>query len=204
MKICTTTTSGSHIGKPIGIKSSLVILDHSNNILQKGLKDYSFLPGDSTIDKTVATWKIEIEKIPLNCPIIKLSITFQAYDLSEGEIVAQETSAQLLASAVQITYADDFTQMLDNDHEEGTTTDAILKLGGKEYPIHKCVLGLQSDFFKARFSDRWEERKTAYVDMNDSDLSPELLETLVSAAYTGKVDSLEIFCLSQINISSKN
>ena len=60
--------------------------------------------------------------------------------------------------------------------------------------MHKCVLSLQSDFFKARFSDRWDSKDgdPRVVDMNDSELSPELLEALISGAYTGKVEDFDI------------
>ena len=111
----------------------------------------------------------------------------------------QETSP----TKAQLQYGDDLAHTLDKDRKEGVSTDAILKQGQMEYRVHQCVLAVQSDFFKARFSDRWEEKdETCTVDMNDSDLSPELLEALISGAYTGKVKCFEM-ALKLLPVSDK-
>ncbi len=47
---------------------------------------------------------------------------------------------------------------LEKDRKTGISTDTVLKLGETEFKVHKCVLSLQSDFFKARFSDRWDSK----------------------------------------------
>ena len=158
------STRCNSIGKSIGIKSSLVVLDQSNSVLVGDLKSYSCLPGNARISQNVATWKIEIEKIPFNCSMMKLNVIYQAYGQTDGGTAAQPASVQLATSPpVEMPYTDNFTCTLDDDRKDGTTTYAILELGEREYKVHKRVLALQSDFFKARFSDRWEERKKAYV-----------------------------------------
>ena len=155
-----TTTRSYIIGKPIGIKSSLVILDQSNSVLVGDLKNYSCLPGNAIISQIVATWKIEVEKNPFDCSMMKLNVIYQAYDQTDGGTAAQPSSVPLpISPPVEMPYADDFTHTLDDDRKDGSTTYAILELGEREYKVHKCVLTLRSDFFKARFSDRWEERK---------------------------------------------
>ena len=196
-------TKGSTSGKHIGVKGSLTILDETNNIVVEQLKSYSYLKGSTPINGTSFYWPIQLEKIPPQCPFIKIFCTFQAYEPNDTFISTQESPTQeepsptqpleTAPTKAQLQYGDDLAHTLDKDRKEGISTDAILKQGQSEYRVHKCVLAVQSDFFKARFSDRWEEKDGAYtVDMNDSDLSPELLEALISGAYTGKVKCFEM------------
>ena len=126
-EICiTSTTHGYSIGKSIGIKSSLVILDQSNSVLVGDLKSYSCLPGNASVNKTVATWKIEIEKIPFDCSMMKLNAIYQAYDQTDGGTAAQPASVLLPTSPpVEMPYADDFTRTLDDDRKDGTTTTSL-------------------------------------------------------------------------------
>ena len=83
------------------------------------------------------------------------------------------------------------TQSLKESHKNGLFTDVKLKLGEKEFSAHKLVLGVQSGFFKARFSEPWIEKDgNIIVDMNDPNdpnLDEELLDKLITAAYTGQV-----------------
>ncbi len=55
-------------------------------------------------------------------------------------------------------YSDVVVDTLDQDRKAAVSTDAVLKLGQTEFKVHKCVLSLQSDFFKACFSDRWDSK----------------------------------------------
>ena len=191
-----TQTKGKIIGKNIGVKGSLTILDETNNILVEDLKYYNCLKGNIAITGGYLYWPIQLEKIPPKCPFIKIFCTFQAYDPNDAVISTQQSPTQPQEASptkAQLHYGDELVQTLDKDRKEGVSTDAILKQGQSEYRVHKCVLAVQSDFFKARFSDRWEEKDGAYtVDMNDSDLSPEILEALISGAYTGKVKCFEM------------
>ena len=63
-----THTKGCIVGKNIGVKGSLTILDDTNNILVKGLKSYSYCRGNACDHKS---WLIQLEKIPPQCPFIK-------------------------------------------------------------------------------------------------------------------------------------
>ena len=190
-----TQTKGYAIGKIIGVKGSLTILDETNNIVVEGLKSYSHCKGNAAINSNLY-WPIAIENISPRCPFIKIFCTYQAYDPNDVVISTQQSPTQTQETSptkAQLQYGDDLVDTLDKDRREGISTDAILKQGQREYRVHKCVLAVQSDFFKARFSDRWEEKDGAYtVDMDDSDLSPELLEALISGAYTGKVKCFEM------------
>ncbi len=53
--------------------------------------------------------------------------------------------------------------LLNKDRMQGNHIDAILKQGEVEYKVHKCVLAVQSDFFKTRFSDRWDVKNGVYT-----------------------------------------
>ncbi len=112
-----------------------------------------------------------------------ISCTCQAYDI---------TLAPSFVLDVPPAYADDISLELDKDRKVGLMTDAVLKIGNEEFKVHKCILALQSDFFKARFSDRWDSKDQIMVDMNDQDLDAELLEGLIEGVYKGKVNDLDM------------
>ncbi len=193
-----TNTKGCAIDNCIGLKLSLIILDDSNNVLCEK-KGYAGLTSGSAINTTIFTWNVKTEDIPQDCPFIKICSTYQAYDWKTG-IVPPSTSpaqAQVVAAGpcqeAQTQYGEMMIEVLDKDRKTGVSTDAVLKQGEAEFKVHKCVLSLQSDFFKACFSDRWDSKDgdPRVVDMNDSELSPELLEALISGAYTGKVEDFD-------------
>ena len=131
-------------------------------------------------------------------PYITVFCTYQLYDLNPGTISAQsieeDGKASDLHNKPQPQCTEALALILDKDRVAGVSTDAVLKHGDKECKVHKWVLSLQSDFFKARFSDRWEVKDGAAqtVDLNDPDLSPVLLEALISGTYTGKVENFDV------------
>ncbi len=89
-------------------------------------------------------------------------------------------------------YSEELSHFLNEDRLLGANTDAILKYGEAEYKVHKCILAVQSDFFKARFS--WDVKDGAVhtVDMYDTDLTEDIIEPLLCGVYTGKVESQEM------------
>ena len=193
-----TNTNGSAFGKPVGLKSVLKVLDENNKII-KSFKGYYNFNGSSAYHcSNGMCWSIKLEDISLESPFIRVCCTYQLYDLSTGAVPAQSDDEKRKAldgnNKPQPQCTEALALMLDKDRVAGVSTDAILKHGDKEYKVHKCVLSLQSEFFKARFSDRWEVKDGAAqtVDLNDPDLSPVLLEALISGAYTGKVENFDV------------
>ncbi len=192
-----TNTKGYGIGNTVGLKLSLIILDDSSNLLSE-TKEYNTLGGSTQIDKYIYTWRMPVDVIPQNCPFITICCTYQVYDWSIGTVPASSSPAQSQITVprkeARTQYSDVVVDTLDQDRKAAVSTDAVLKLGQTEFKVHKCVLSLQSDFFKARFSDRWDSKDgdPRVVDMNDSELSPELLEALISGAYTGQVEDFDM------------
>ena len=194
-----TNTNASAFGKPVGVKAVLKILDENNKII-KSFKGYYNFNGSSAYSNNSSgmNWYIKLEDISLESPFIRVCCTYQLYDLSTGAVPAQSDDEKKKAldgnNKPQPQCTEALALMLDKDRVAGVSTDAILKHGDKEYKVHKCVLSLQSEFFKARFSDRWEVKDGAAqsVDLNDPDLSPVLLEALISGAYTGKVENFDV------------
>lgn len=68
-----------------------------------------------------------------------ITSTCQAFDVSLPMSYALDLPA---------TYSKELNQALDKDRKEGIAIDTILKYGDKELKVHKCVLIIQSDFFK--------------------------------------------------------
>ena len=138
---------------------------------------------------------IKMADIPRNSPYIKVHCTYEVFDFTTDTLPTQSVQAAPAAEKkLMQVYSEDLALMFDKDRVAGVSTDAVLKHGDKEYKVHKCVLSLQSDFFKARFSDRWEVkgRVAQTVDLDDPDLSPVLLEALISGSYTGKVENFDV------------
>lgn len=52
---------------------------------------------------------------------------------------------------------------------EGFLSDCVLKIGSKEYPVHKAVLGARSRSFKAMFTTDMKEKDANCVDIKDVD-----------------------------------
>ena len=96
----------------------------------------------------------------------------------------------------------DLAELFYHDCEDKQFTDAVLKLGDEEFNVHKIVLKMQSDFFKTRFDQLWSEKEGNVVDMNDPDLDHELLQALITGAYTGKVSNPDM-ALKLLPIANK-
>ena len=178
-----THTNGYSIGKPVGLNSVLKVFDESTNVLVERQYYYSLAGYTAYNDCCNMESYIKMEDIPPKSPYIKIYCTYEVFDFTTGTLPAQPVQAAPTADKKPMqVYSEDLALMLDKDRVAGVSTDAVLKHGDKEYKVHKCVLSLKSDFFKVRFSDRWEVRDGAAqtVDLNDPDLSPVLLEALIS------------------------
>ena len=190
-----TNTNGYSIGKSVGLKSALIIFDEGTNVIVERQYYYNFA-GNVAYNSYYNMYSyIKMEDIPRNSPYIKVHCTYEVFDFTTGTLPTQSVqAAPAVDKKLMQVYSEDLALMLDKDRVAGVNTDAVLKHGDKEYKVHKCVLSLQSDFFKARFSDRWEVKDGAAqtVDLNDPDLSPVLLEALISGAYTGKVENFDV------------
>ena len=189
-------SKGYAISKSLGLKLNLTVLDEDSNVIKEE-KTYSSMDGSRAINTSYSNWAVKMEDIPPDCPFIKICCTYQVFDLNQGTIPAQAdpTKPQITRPGkdAEKEHCKELALVLDKDRKTGISTDAVLKLGQTEFKVHKCVLSLQSDFFKACFSDRWDSKDgdPRVVDMNDSELSPELLEALISGAYTGKVKDFD-------------
>ncbi len=82
----------------------------------------------------------------------------------------------------------DLSKVLNDARLKETFTDIALVCGSLEFKVHRVVLASQSAFFNTRFEERWQTQDKK-VDM--SDLSPPLLEAIISYVYTGEVASID-------------
>lgn len=62
-------------------------------------------------------------------------------------------------------------------------SDVTLKAQGREFPCHRAVLALCSQYFHAMFTGNFQEGISAQVEIKEVD--PEFLETLINFSYTG-------------------
>ena len=172
-----------------------VCIKNSTNVIVERQYYYS-LAGDTAYNDCCNMESyIKMEDIPPKSPYIKIYCTYEVFDFTMCTLPAQPVQAAPAVDKKPMqVYSEDLALMLDKDRVARVSTDAILKHGDKEYKVHKCVLSLQSDFFKVLFSDRWEVRDRAAqtVDLNDPDLSSVLLEAFISGAYTGKVENFDV------------
>ncbi len=88
---------------------------------------------------------------------------------------------------------EEISHMIDNDCKTGVSTDAVLKLGQSSKCTNvSCLCSLTSSRLVSVIVGTPRTEDPRVVDMNDSELSPELLEALISGAYTGKVEDFDI------------
>ncbi|KAM4043022.1 kelch-like protein 30 [Anomaloglossus baeobatrachus] len=62
-------------------------------------------------------------------------------------------------------------------------SDVTLKVLGREFPCHRAVLALCSQYFHAMFTGNFQESISAHVEIKEVD--PDFLETLIDFSYTG-------------------
>ena len=192
-----TDTHGHAPGRSIGLKAVLILFDDTNTVILER-RGYYGLSKNTVYSGNIANWSIQLDDIPLTSASIKLCCTYLVYDVNNCIMPVYSSSRGKHVVAFDrkpmLEYTEDLALMLDKDRVAGVTTDAVLKHRDEEYKVHKCVLSLQSDFFKARFGDQSEVKNGAdqTVDLNDPDLNPVVLEALISGAYTGKVENFDV------------
>ncbi|NP_001085193.1 kelch-like protein 30 isoform X1 [Xenopus laevis] len=64
-------------------------------------------------------------------------------------------------------------------------SDVILVVQGREFPCHRAVLALCSQYFHAMFTGDFQESISAQVEIKEVD--PEVMETLIDFSYTGRL-----------------
>lgn len=78
--------------------------------------------------------------------------------------------------------------------EERSLCDVIIKVEGREIRAHRCILAINSDYFKAMFLDGFHETKVREIELDS--LEGHAAETLVEYMYTGH------FTLSAENVQN--
>ena len=75
---------------------------------------------------------------------------------------------------------------LNQARQKGTFTDVVLVADGKKsFKAHRAVLALQSSFFNTQFQERWDQGENS---VQLSDISPEILECMLTFIYTGQCE----------------
>ncbi len=193
-------SKGCGVDGTIGIKGSLTVSCENKDTIENRVS-YKDLSINSAYNRgNFFDWSFPIESIP-HASSVKLVCNLVAYDLNSESVPPTSTTQLSISPTVKRVdddcmrqYDEELTQLLNKDRLEGTNTDTVLVIGKTEYKVHKFVLAVRSDFFKTRFSDRWDMKDGAVhtVDMNDTDLTGDIIEPLLCGVYTGKVESQEM------------
>ena len=80
----------------------------------------------------------------------------------------------------------DLGQKMEEARRNNLFTDVTLVAGSKEFKVHRAVLASQSTLFRTRFELSSE---SSYIKVTD--VSPAILEAMISFMYTGKVYNVE-------------
>jgi RCC1 and BTB domain-containing protein len=72
-----------------------------------------------------------------------------------------------------------------NDTE---TTDLVLSIGGKDVRVHKAVLQIRSEYFKAMFRNKWSEAKGDKIILDE--YSYDVYYAYLKYIYTGKLERM--------------
>lgn len=75
-----------------------------------------------------------------------------------------------------------FLERLFND---GLYSDVKVIVGEREFQVHKCILGVNSEHFRTMFSHDTKEAREGVV--NIKEFSPEVVELILRYIYTGKI-----------------
>ena len=68
-------------------------------------------------------------------------------------------------------------------------SDAVIKVGGKTYKVHRAVLASQSDVFRRMFEADMKEKKEGVVEVFDVD--SEVMSDLLTYVYTGSAPNIK-------------
>ena len=87
-------------------------------------------------------------------------------------------------------------KIMDENRRKNFFTDVTLVTADKkEFRAHKAILAAQSNFFKTRFSSRWQDqRSSGKVEL--ADVPGNVMEVMLSYMYTGEVAAIEEVAIS--------
>jgi speckle-type POZ protein len=128
--------------------------------------------------------------IKLKCQQVDGSLTFCCKIFTHVKREPTSSSADDPES-----FAIDCTSGLSNHFEElfnnMPLSDVHFRIGEREFPAHKVILGARSNVFEAMFKHSSKEQSTNQV--NIEDIKPEVFQELLRFVYTGRVplDKLE-------------
>ena len=91
------------------------------------------------------------------------------------------------------------SKLMDENRRKNLFTDITLVAADKkEFRAHKAILAAQSDFFKTRFSSRWQDQKTSESSekVELADVPGNVMEVMLSYMYTGEVAAIEEVAIS--------
>ena len=86
------------------------------------------------------------------------------------------------------------SKLMEENRRKNLCTDVTLVAADKEeFRAHKAILAAQSDFFKTRFSSRWQDQKSAESSdkVELTDVPGTVMEVMLSYMYTGEVAAIE-------------
>ncbi|KAF6201334.1 hypothetical protein GE061_005782 [Apolygus lucorum] len=87
-------------------------------------------------------------------------------------------------------------------HRSGKMTDMSIKVGDREFPVHKIVLATHSPVFEAMFEPEWVEMQTDCLDLKTT-CEPEVFEKFLEYMYTGRVEGLIGFARDLLMLADK-
>ena len=126
----------------------------------------------------------------------------------DGTLTIQVTASLLCVScseeAVDHTCAvpmDKIRNEMHSLYKEEVLTDAAIKCGGKEFKVHKAVLGSQSPVFKAMLQADMKEKQSSVIDTPD--ITPAVMSDLVTYLYTGAAPNVGKLAEDLLNAADK-
>ena len=126
----------------------------------------------------------------------------------DGTLTIQVTASLLCVScpeeAVDHTCAvpmDKIRTEMHSLYKEEVFTDATIKCGGKEFKVHKAVLGSQSPVFKVMLQADMKEKQSSVIDIPD--ITPAVMSDLVTYLYTGAAPNVGKLTKELLNAANK-
>ena len=85
--------------------------------------------------------------------------------------------------------------------ENGTESDVVFVVDGKEFQLHKAILSARSKVFAAMFESDLQEAKEGRAKIPD--VSAEVFEQLLRYIYSGKIPDMDKFALELLVAADK-
>ena len=193
LSLCPNTQS-RRLGRKLISNCTFSFLNPENNIAEYSTTEPSEEYVFHSSQQKGIEHVIEVNKIK-ECifdDVLTIQVTANLLNITYPEEVEDHTCAVPM---------DKIRNEMHSLYKDKVLTDATLKCGGKEFKVHRAVLGSQSPVFKAMLQANMKEKQSSVIDI--SDITPAVMSDLVTYLYTGAAPNVGKLAKELLNAANK-